>query len=403
MKKISLFIGLICACLSNAQIKFEKGYFIDNSGERSEVLIKNLDWKNNPKEFEYQTENSSDIKKENIKNIQEFGIDNETKYVRRTVMIDRSSEQLNNMSEDRQPSFKEETLFLKSLIEGKANLYYYEERDVEKFFFNTENSDLKQLVYKSYYINESQIGRNNEYKKQISENLKCGIDIKEIENANYKSKDLSKIFMKYNNCSNSNSVNYYEKTEKKDLFNLSIRPGFNSSTLEITDTYSSQSQTTKFDRESSFRIGLEFEFILPFNKNKWALFFEPTYQYYKSETESVIFPGQLFEAKFMRSVDYKSIEIPFGIRHYLFLNDKSKIFVNAAYVVDLKLTSNIHYDSRDLEIYTGHNFAFGVGYKYNDKFSAEIRLATKRDVLHSYQNWDSNYQTTSLILGYTLF
>ena len=54
MKKIILLAGLAVTGLLQAQTKFEKGYFVDNSGQRTEVLIKNLDWKNNPTEFEFK-------------------------------------------------------------------------------------------------------------------------------------------------------------------------------------------------------------------------------------------------------------------------------------------------------------------------------------------------------------
>ncbi|WP_310468051.1 outer membrane beta-barrel protein [Chryseobacterium sp. JUb7] len=169
--------------------------------------------------------------------------------------------------------------------------------------------------------------------------------------------------------------------------------------------YSSYSTTddTKFDNKIAFRIGAEFEFVLPFNKNKWALFVEPTYNYYKTEIETTMYPGTYFEQKSKRSVDYKSLEVPFGIRHYFFLNDKSKIFVNAAYLIDFNFKSNIKYDYLDLEVNSGNNLILGAGYKYNDKFGVEFRVGTPRTLLRNYMVWDSDYTTMSLIFGYTLF
>ena len=70
------------------------------------------------------------------------------------------------------------------------------------------------------------------------------------------------------------------------------------------------------------RFGVETEFILAFNKNKWGVTIEPTYQYYKSEKK----PSDV-EAK----LNYTSVEIPIGIRHYFYLSEKSKIFINASY------------------------------------------------------------------------
>lgn len=40
---------------SFAQIKFEKGYFINETNETKEVLIKNSDWRNTPSQIQYKT------------------------------------------------------------------------------------------------------------------------------------------------------------------------------------------------------------------------------------------------------------------------------------------------------------------------------------------------------------
>ncbi|UZT97520.1 outer membrane beta-barrel protein [Chryseobacterium fluminis] len=402
MKKLTLLTGLISAALFNAQIKFEKGYLIHNSGERTEVFIKNLDWKNNPTEFEYKTDESGAIQKENIKNVQEFGMDHGDKYIRKTVMIDKSSDELRQMSETRDPEFVEETLFLKYLVEGKADLLYYENSNIRKFFFSKDDSDVKQLLYKPYYINESQISYNEEYKNQLTA-LTCGIEKKELQRVRYQQNDLSKLFMNYNNCSGGQSTDHTQSAEKKDLFNLTIRPGISSSSLKTVYSSYSASDETKFGNKTTFRAGVELEFVLPFNKNKWSLFVEPTYNYYQSEIETTMYPGTYFEQKSKRSVDYKSIEVPFGIRHYFFLNDQSKIFVNAAYLVDFGFKSNLKYDYLDLEVNSGNNLILGAGYKYNDRFGVEFRIGTPRTLLRNYMVWDSDYTTMSLIFGYTLF
>ncbi|WP_051881877.1 porin family protein [Chryseobacterium soli] len=403
MKKIGLLIGLLAAGMQYAQITFEKGYFINNAGERTEASIKNLDWKNNPTEFEYKLDNSSDVRKENIKNIQEFGIETLERYVRKTILIDRSSDHLNRLSETRAPEFKEETLFLKYLVEGKSNLFYYESGDTRRFFYSTDDGSVKQLIYKSYAINESQIGYNEEYKKQLSESLKCGVDSKMIKKTDYEPTDLTKIFITNNECSTGHTVLYGQAKVKKDLFNLTIRPGVNFSKVENNHHYYSVNDQTKFDSKATFRIGAELEFILPFNKNKWALFAEPTYQYYKNTTEVSLMDGSYNGKKSKRSVDYKSFEIPFGIRHYFFINKQSKIFVNAAYILDFNLNSAITYDQTEFKIASGNNFTFGAGYKYNDKYSLEFRMGMSRDLLRNYLNFASNYRTISVILGYTLF
>ncbi|REC47216.1 porin family protein [Chryseobacterium pennipullorum] len=405
MRKISLLAGLLATSIYYAQIKFEKGYFINNSGEKKEVLIKNSGWKNNPVEFEYKLENAQDIHKENIKNVQEFSIDGAEKYIRATVPLDRSSENLNLMSHDKAPDFKEETLFLKYVVEGKAGLFYYEDGNIRRYFYSADNTVPQQLIYKPYYIDEGSIGYNEEYKKQIADHLKCGIESKQLQNSNYNKKDLTRLFTQYNSCSGSQAVTYDDNGKKKSPFHMSIRPGVTSSSLETTNYYNYGNKTLNIDfgNYTSFRVGLEFEYVLPFNKNKWALFVEPTYQYYKGSTEIVDDENTYFEYRYTATADYKSIEIPLGVRHNFFLNDRAKIFINAAYVLDFAINSSIKFRYSELELKSVSNFVFGAGFKYNDRFSAEVRVGTARGLTRNYVSVGSDYKAVSLILGYTLF
>jgi hypothetical protein len=101
-------------------------------------------------------------------------------------------------------------------------------------------------------------------------------------------------------------------------------------------------------------------------------------------------------------VDYQSLELPIGIRHYFYLKEHSKIFVNASYGPDISIHSNINYNNGwSYEISSGANFALGLGYKFHDRISIELRYLTSQSLLR-YGYWDSDYKTVSLILGYTI-
>lgn len=114
MKKQLLFLlTIILSFNCYSQISFEKGYYINNSYQKTNCLIKNIDWKNNPTEFKYKLFENSESKKTSIKSVKEFCIDNISKYVRRIVNIDRSSEIMDDLNNDKNPTFKEEKLFLK--------------------------------------------------------------------------------------------------------------------------------------------------------------------------------------------------------------------------------------------------------------------------------------------------
>ena len=80
-----LLIFTFSTIVLNAQISFEKGYYITNAKEKVECLIKNYDWKNNPVEIEYKLTNSTLVQKIAITNMEEFSIYDKSKYIRRTV------------------------------------------------------------------------------------------------------------------------------------------------------------------------------------------------------------------------------------------------------------------------------------------------------------------------------
>jgi hypothetical protein len=106
-------------------------------------------------------------------------------------------------------------------------------------------------------------------------------------------------------------------------------------------------------------------------------------------------------------MDYKAIEVPIGIRHYFYLNDNSKLFLNALYMFNITLSNDLEaerIDILDVELEPKGNFAFGMGYKYNNKYSIEFRYKTPRDMLPANRIFgSSDYNNIAIIFGYTLF
>ena len=382
-KKLLFLLTSILSFNCYSQIFFESGYYIDNNNEKINCLIKNLDWESNPTEFKYKLSENSELNKKTIKSVKEFGIHNTSKYVRSAVEIDRTSKYVDEFDDEKKAVFQEEELFLKVLVEGKSTLYSYVDGNLTRYFYSTEKSNIEQLVFKNYITSEYQVGTNNRFRNQLWSNLKCS-DIKKnrVKKLNYRKSDLVKFFVAYNSCTNQEYINFEEKP-KKDLFNLNIRPRLNSSSLL------SNYRNINIKNELGFGFGIEAEFILPINKNKWSLIIEPTYQsFIKEETTGNV------------TINYSSIEFHAGVRHYLFLNDISKFFINASFVYDLSLNNP---QINSLDIKTSYNMAFGLGYKHNDKYSIELRHQIPRQMLRSYISWGAEYKTLSIIFGYSLF
>lgn len=419
MKILYLFLLLAIVNVTTfSQIVFEKGYYIDSEGQKLDCLIKNEDWSSSPTEFEYKISEFSETQNIGIDKVKEFGIETLGRFIRFTVNLDTSSVDIRSLSKQRNPEYTQKKMFLKVLVEGSADLFLYDMGSSKKYFYrvNTTNEPkVEQLIYKKYekYTidelekKEIKVFENNYFRQQLFLNLKCE-DVKEsaLKTLSYSKKSLTKLFLKYNLCKNSNYT-VIIKEQKRDLINLGFRVGVSRSRFSLIndDDYYGyvdfEPGWVKFDAKWNIRLGLEFEVLLPINKNKWGLFIEPTFHTYKSEADG---ENHLHKPNEVAKIEYNSIEVPFGLRHYFFLNDKSKLFVNGAIVIDYNEGSKITFEkSRTINLVLRHNFAIGLGYNYNDDFIFEFRWHTFRKPISPIDYWGSRYSLFSFIVGYSLF
>lgn len=415
MKKLLLIALLLCYSFTNAQITFEKGYFISNDGNRTECYVKNLDWKNTPTDFKYKTQLSdSEIKTESIATTQEFGIDNETTYKRFKIKIDRSNDDPRKMTTNRNPDWKEETLFLKTLVTGDAILYSYTEDNTNRYFYATKTVPTEQLIYVKYLTTDQNEGaekvtENNEYKQQLYKNVATTATTeKSILNLTYKKADLVAYFSKYNNISPDAMKKENAKSSKGQLL-IKVTAGLGMVSSSLSNEGNSQ-QNTEFDNKTIFKFGAEAEYILPYNKNKWSVFINPVYQKYQGENDYTIPSGFMAfpDIQYNVKIDYNAVQVPIGLRHYMFLNEKSKIFISAAYSFDLGSNTKITYTNKtgnNITSFEGNssgNLAFGLGYNFRNKFSVEARLNTKKELVN-YNSYSAKYNAIDFIFAYTIF
>ncbi len=406
MKKpiLCFLLILICATVCSAQVNFDKGYYIDNENNRIEGLIKNYDKRNNPSKIIFKNSDKGSVQELTIAIVSEFGVNNTSKFIRRTVNIDQSSQNTNTLGKNREPNFENKTIFLKTLIDGQSSLYSFINENRELFFFTTADGTIEQLVYKRYLLDRNKLRENTAYREQLLENLQCKLfSYTQMQQVNYTKDDLTKVFTKHNECVNQEYSNFTERNEKTN-FNLSLRPRLNYSSA-TTPVRTFESVNLTMEEKQGFGFGIETEVVLPINKNKWSIIAEFAYQNYEAENsfENDNISGGILNSKII----YSSIEVPFGFRYYMFLSKDSKLFINTTYIFDFTLKNEFEFTRADEtvlrsgEFTTLGSFSGGFGYKYLDKFSLELRLLTvsKRAINFS----DSEFNSFSVIFGYTLF
>lgn len=389
MKK-TLLLFLCLPILAIGQIRFEKGYFISNDGTRTDCLIRNADWKNNPESFQYRLNPESEIQTGSIRNIAAFAIESGASYLRAEADLDRSSNNPARLDFDSQPNFEKQTVFLEVLVEGPATLYGYEAPWGVRFFYATGAGEPAPLVYKKYRREGMKILENAAFRQTLWNLLKCE-DLKQsaFDNLAYKKDALIRIFTRYNTCKDPTFKTTAHAAKGLD-FNFTVRPGYTQSAAKLN------LQDTEFPMASGFRMGLEFEVMLPFNKNKWALLIEPVYRSYKESGEG---SSSGYE------MTYSSIEFAIGARHYFFVQPETAIFLTAYLLNDMELDAEITTPGlvySTLEINPFSNAAVGIGFEFKKRWSAEFRYDFERELLR-YNYADARFDNISIILGYTLF
>ncbi|SHH62735.1 hypothetical protein SAMN04488109_4714 [Chryseolinea serpens] len=390
--RILFVIVLSCSFLhAFSQIEYEKGYFINNDGVRTDCLIKNSDWFGSPDKIRYKNSESSDPVSLSVSEIKELGVGN-ARFIRTTLMAELATRDIRKISVNKNPEWKEQTLFLRVLVEGKANLYHHRTKGFDYFFFSIDNGDIKQLVYKLYlltyeemrsnvyYNTNTNYGENREYINQLQTYVYCAsFSIEKVKQVKYERKPLAKYFTDYNTCHGIVAVDREKHSKQK--VHLKIAPGIGTGSQTRTGTVTH----IDYGKGTDYRLGAELEFVLPFNRNKWSIFLEPGYHSFKTTGKN--------------AVTYQSIETTIGARYYFFLGKNTSLFLNAGIVGDLALT----YQARDFNASgVSISFAGGGGFQYK-KFSLEARqYGTRRLLTDGSDTW-LNFQKLSFILGYKIF
>ncbi|WP_084406816.1 outer membrane beta-barrel protein [Epilithonimonas tenax] len=401
MKPILSFSLLLFSILSFSQIKFHEGYLVMNDKVKKSVFIKNMDWKEYPEVIHYKETADGDTKQATISAVKEFYVDDIT-YVRYDVKVDNSAITLNSMDANKDPIWIKKTVFLKLLVDGKTKLYKYSQNGNVKYFIKKEGRDnVEQLIFKQYLSeqqSQSIVKSNNNYKKQL-DSINSAIP---AENLKYEEKSLAQWFNQ-----NSGIVDI-AKSSNGGKFNMRAKVGFLSSQFSF-ESSSSMFQDVNLDSKITVSPSLEMEYVLAFNKGKWSIFAEPTYSNYSSEllTESTVFLTFINRRSY--KVDYQSIIIPMGVKHYMFVNDRSKFFISGAFVVSIPMQYRIEVSSTDTGIpsyednpnSTAAGFQLGVGYIYNNKWSVEGRLINQKSGISNETT--AITKSVGLSIGYNIF
>ena len=384
-----------------AQIEYQPGYYIDNKSLRTEGFILNRDWNSNPREIHFKKSSEETAKRLDISSVQEFGIGNTSKFIRSMVKIDTSG----LTSKQRSPEWKTREIWLRVVIESnEATLYKYEGNGTTRFFYKIPDSDVEQLIYKKYLvsqdptktlaINNSLLYKavNNDYQFQLKTKLLCHSEPSTASAYTYKA--LKKYFLNFIDCRQSKII--FEEEERNLEVSIAPQIGYEISTFGANILFAQTLYDFRFPKSNMVRYGVEFEFRLPFNKQKWSLIVAPSFKKYDATSNKI--------SNNSAEIKYQAIEFPIGVSYNFPLASKSRIFLRGYLIQDFTINSSFSNDISgpvvNLKVKPGTNAAFSAGL-VTGRLTLEGRYYTARSFVGA-SRWSTEYKGIAFFLGYKL-
>jgi hypothetical protein len=288
--RFTLFLFLVVSFSGLlAQNKFEEGYVVTKSNDTIAGFIEYLSWSGSPKKITFRNSRSNQITTYSPVEINSFYIKSSDEYYRGLIAnIDYSPHEISKMRDYESDAdfFREyrpvlDTVFLKTLIQGKVSLFYYKDfNNKSHFFVEKESMGIKELEYQQYMV-QGKVKYLKGYQELLKDYTKeCSSLVSRINNINYFRSQLLSLISNYNSCTGSGNV--YVKGKSKHKFSIYLNPIIGISISHISPSIQSsnypQFSTINFNFSSKPTFGLAFDIFFPSKRKEWALSTQLLYQ-----------------------------------------------------------------------------------------------------------------------------
>ncbi|MFD2247837.1 PorT family protein [Pontibacter ruber] len=282
----TFLLSLTCA-LAFAQKNYVQGHYITHQGDTVQVHINDQNWDRNPQFIEVKREaHSSDVQKLKVTDIKGFSLSSGDKYESYIVDVDRSPNKLHQLESITQPVVERDTVFLRALVLGKANLYSLkDERAKEHYYLKTGEEEPVELIYRVSMVED---GNRTGYTQLpiyrgmlIAKLTGCPEVSGKIARVEFKANALQRVVQEYNACVIGTDGNYATAEEKVKL-NLLAIGGVSYTSLKFSGSGFNSLLGEDFTG-GNYNLGFSLLATLPRARGKWALRNDLTYHTLKTE------------------------------------------------------------------------------------------------------------------------
>ncbi|WP_157593055.1 outer membrane beta-barrel protein [Rufibacter tibetensis] len=271
---------------SFAQKNFVSGYFVTVKNDTISCLINDQNWKKNPKQVQYRITENGDTDTFKPAQIKSFGLSTGDVFEGKIVSIDNSTNNVERLSVNGAPTTTTDTVFLKVLVKGAANLFYLYNGEREHFYYQTNAENLVELGLTYSLQFDPVTGKrllitDSKYRGQLKTYFAdCSALTEKLLDIKYSVSDMRAAFKQYNTCRNNNG---YVSTEEKARFDFGVLAGASFTNLSFTSAERVDLARTKFKSPVSFNAGISVNMILPRNRQRWSFYNELLWKSYTAQ------------------------------------------------------------------------------------------------------------------------
>ncbi|MCP9235900.1 hypothetical protein [Lewinella sp. JB7] len=395
MPRLYFLVVLIWPSLMlTGQASYQAGYLIDHEGMRREIEVYDFGWVDNPVRFKYRTADGQ-ILTGDVTTVAEFGLADESlRYLTAKVEIDSSRDHTAGLDQHSKPQWVTERVFLEYVVDGEADLFYWEAGERKRYFYRLASEVPVQLVNRRY-LKERKIITQHNYRGQLQSAVFCPESGNALSTLKYTRRELADYFQSYNACTGNLSKTYRPAPTSSPLqvwlgggmglYTGPTRHLLAGSDKPIGTTYS---QT----------LGLTVERILPLAKQRWAVHFGAQYQ--RISSTSLVPPSG------GSAVYLQLINVPFGVKRYIHLSARSAAFIRALGVFQVPLDGMVY--SRGGAQHTHQlkprwNYQVGIsGGLQRQRWSVEVQGSRQWDMLREYAYFATAFWDVRMMINYRL-
>jgi hypothetical protein len=409
----ALFL-LLPACAFGQQ-NYQPAKVTTLAGDTLRGYINYRGWDRNPHVVLFKSDLQAAEQQFHPLDIKGFSVSSE-QYAGAKISVENSSRELNNLSTTATPSYRADTVFLRTLVAGPKSLYEYKAANGNNFFYLQQGSSYDLLVYKRYKSpgdGAVVMQVNNTFRDQLALYLAdCpGMESK-LKATNYTTSALQRTFTSYYACTHQ-YLGFQRRSSTKHQFG--VLAGVSQTNLLFSDTRNPEYPTFDSYTQVGPTGGIFYNISLPGSLGRLSVNNEVVFTSFKgSGTLEKSDPASNIYYKIVSSLELGYLKLNTLLRFTQPIGLGS-VFINAGisngYAVLAKSERNVRERFYSTEqTYTTPLFfsvrryeqglvgGIGAGYK---RLSVEGRFEYSNGFL-PYVDFSSGFDRYSLLVGYRL-